>query len=368
MSRLLIAAGGGGDALAAALIHDATAVGRASASEPAAIATWAWDRLAVDPRPGPRGTADFTGLGRIGAGVAVITEITRPLPPAGSTLPRLAVELDVPLLLLDAVGGAVGLRAQIRVIATVTDARSVEVVDVGGDILARGDEAGLRSPLADGLILAACDGLDVPVTVLVAGPGLDGELTEAEVLARAGDDLALRLTAAHVDRHGHILDWHPSEASALLVAAARGARGKAEIRGDGVPVLLTDRSPNVYRISLARASTLNPVARALQSTRSMEEAEMVVRRYCGFSEIDFERLKVAAIRRRASPCQLPDDEQVRAFEQQAAARGIDYLTFRRLAEAFSLRHTAAAQLRARLITTRPSHYAPPLWRTRPRCP
>ncbi|MCP2337940.1 DUF1152 domain-containing protein [Actinomadura rupiterrae] len=366
MSRLLIAAGGGGDALAAAIIHVAAAIRRMSRTEPAAIATWAWDRLAVDPRPGPRGVADFTGLGRVGEQVAVITENTRPLPPAGSTLPRLAAELGMPLFLLDPAGGATGLHAQIRELVTVTESRSVEVVDVGGDVLARGDEVGLRSPLADALILAACDELGLPVTVLVAGPGLDGELTEAEVLSRTGSDLAGKLTAADVDRYAHILDWHPSEATALLVAAARGLRGTAEIRGGGLPVRLTDRSLDVYRLPLTRALALNPAARALRSTRSLDGAEAVIRRYCGFSEIDFERQKAAGSRRREPLREVPDDEQVRAFEQQTAARGIDYVTFRRVAEVFSLRHDAAANLRSQLIATRPNHYAPPLWRTRPK--
>jgi len=57
MTRLWLAAGGGGDALAASILH--RAVGE---SQPATIATYAWDRLAVDPLPGPRAAADFDGL------------------------------------------------------------------------------------------------------------------------------------------------------------------------------------------------------------------------------------------------------------------------------------------------------------------
>src|SRR4030095_14530419 len=50
MSSLSVAAGGAGDALAAAIVH--RALGHRA---PALIATYAWDRLAIDPLPGPRG-------------------------------------------------------------------------------------------------------------------------------------------------------------------------------------------------------------------------------------------------------------------------------------------------------------------------
>src|SRR5689334_8326554 len=102
----MVAAGGGGDAIAAAMlaqaVPDTNAVG---------IATMAWDRMIVDPLPGPRSVSDFTGLDERN-GHLVVTPGTRPVLPAGSTLPRLAAELPLPLVLLDPTDAAVGLRAQ----------------------------------------------------------------------------------------------------------------------------------------------------------------------------------------------------------------------------------------------------------------
>ena len=63
-------------------------------------------------------------------------------------------------------------------------------VDVGGDLLAHGDEPGLRSPLCDALMLAAAARLadaGVPVLTAVFGVGCDGELTPAEVFARIAE-------------------------------------------------------------------------------------------------------------------------------------------------------------------------------------
>lgn len=360
MTRLYVAAGGGGDALAAAIIHAATS------SEPAYIATFAWDRLLIDPLPGPRGARDFTGLRRLGEHVTAITPDTRPIPPAGSTLPRLAAEIDATLVLLDPTGGATSLRTQLRELTALLDVPRAEVIDVGGDALAHGDEPRLRSPLADALALSACHDLGIPVNVLIAGPGLDGELPEPDVLARAGNDIAARLHQADADRYARVFDWHPSEATALLAAAARGARGTAEVRDSGLPVTLTDHSPDVYRLPLTRALALNAPAQAIQRTTSLDQAEEITRTLCGFSEIDYERAKAARIRL-TTPTTITEDldHQARTYERDAAARGIDFLTFRRLAEVLGISAAMTGHLRAHLIATRPAHYLPPIWATRP---
>jgi hypothetical protein len=361
MSRLLVAAGGGGDALAAAIIHAATADG-----EPACIATFAWDRLIIDPLPGPRGQADFSGLHPFTKSTATVSADTRPVPPAGSTLPRLAAEIDPPLILLDPANGARGLRTQLRELVTSLDCPRAELIDVGGDVLAHGDEPGLRSPLADALALGACADLGIPVDVLVVGPGLDGELTESEVLARAGSGIVLELSATDTDRYAYVLEWHPSEATALFVAATRGARGVAEIRDGGLPVRLSDNSPNVYRTDLARALTLSAPARALRDASSLEEAEAIIRQLCGFSEIDYERAKAARADTSHQPTNISDlDDEARMYERDAAARGIDFLTFRRLAEALGLPYSMIGRLRCHLTETRPNQYLAPLWMTSP---
>ncbi|MCZ9345352.1 DUF1152 domain-containing protein, partial [Streptomyces sp. TRM76130] len=88
MTRLIVAAGGGGDAVAAAMLHAALY----GDEDQAVILTYAWDRLLIDPVPGPRGAHDFTGLEVITPSVWSVPATARPVAPAGSTLPRLAAE------------------------------------------------------------------------------------------------------------------------------------------------------------------------------------------------------------------------------------------------------------------------------------
>src|SRR5512146_249454 len=105
VSRLLVAAGGGGDALAAVMVYAAVNRGEPAPS----TLTYAWERLRVDPVPGPRGRADFTGLRPVGECNGQVTPTTACRPPSASTLPRLAAEIEARLLLIDPTGGAHGI-------------------------------------------------------------------------------------------------------------------------------------------------------------------------------------------------------------------------------------------------------------------
>ena len=115
------------------------------------------------------------------------------------------------------------------------------MVDVGGDVLARGDEPGLRSPLCDAIMLAAAARLaaaGTPVLLGVFGVGCDAELTlrggagpgwpmwpppaSCAVLA-----VSRRWSASRLEE---CIELVPTEASAQAVRAFRGVRGPVSIR------------------------------------------------------------------------------------------------------------------------------------------
>ncbi|WP_077192325.1 DUF1152 domain-containing protein [Streptomyces lydicus] len=359
MTRLIVAAGGGGDAVAAAMLDAALYGGET----PAVVLTYAWDRLLVDPVPGPRGPANFTGLRPLTRSVRTVPADAAPIAPAGSTLPRLAGELPQTFALIDPHHGAEGIVRQLEEIVQYLEPDSVDLLDVGGDILARGDEPTLRSPLADALTLAACCELNFPVRLLVAGPGLDGELP-ADVLRDRLGPVALTLTAEHVTPVSSVLEWHPSEAAAMLAATARGARGLCEVREAGLPVPLTDDGPVVYEVDLDEALNRNQLARAILATENLHQVEQYSREICGFSEIDDEREKAGRLG--SQPARQLDPEavlhQLGGFEADARSRGITHTTFRRLTEAFGLGGNQRQDLRALLLSSHPEQYEAPLWR------
>ena len=110
MTRLIVAAGGGGDAVAAAMLHAALY----GDEDQAVILTYAWDRLLIDPVPGPRGPDNFTGLEPLTPAVWTVPAEARPIAPAGSTLPRLAAELPHTFALIDPHHGVEGITRQLE--------------------------------------------------------------------------------------------------------------------------------------------------------------------------------------------------------------------------------------------------------------
>ncbi|WP_079087338.1 DUF1152 domain-containing protein [Streptomyces scabiei] len=359
MTRLIVAAGGGGDAVAAAMLHAALY----GDEDQAVILTYAWDRLLIDPVPGPRGPDNFTGLQQLTPAVWAVPAEARPIAPAGSTLPQLAAELPHTFALIDPRHGVEGITRQLEELVSHLSPESIDLLDVGGDILARGDEPTLKSPLADAVTLAACCQVNAPIRLLVAGPGLDGELPLDELRGMLGP-LVHTLTAKDVEPVSPVLEWHPSEATGMLAATARGVRGTCEMRDAGLPVPLDEEGPTVHEVDLDDALSRNQLARAIATTATLDEVEAHSREICGYSEIDYERNKAAWLQ--DQPLVQLDPEvtlsQLNQFEADARSRGVTHTTFRRITEALNLNGSLRQDLRQLLISSRPEQYDAPLWR------
>jgi hypothetical protein len=163
----------------------------------------------------------------------------------------------------------------------------VVLLDVGGDVLAHGDEPGLASPLADATVLAAAPALrerGVEVLGAVFGAGCDGELTPAEVgerlaeVAQAGGARGDRLPGAEalalVER---AVATVPTEASAMALRCARGERGRVPIRQGRRSVELTELGGVVAWFDPLRAiATAARLAAAIRDARSLAEADAIL--------------------------------------------------------------------------------------------
>ncbi|MGH8571965.1 MAG: DUF1152 domain-containing protein [Gammaproteobacteria bacterium] len=365
MGALFVAAGGGGDAITAAVLAPILS----TSDQPPVIMTYSWDRLLIDPLPGPRVASDFTGLRRLGPHVLEILPTSAPIPPAGSTLPRLAADLPARLLLLDPTAGAAGMAAQVNAAADLFGVAQITLVDVGGDALTTGSEPGLRSPLADLLALAACTRTERPAQLMVPAPGVDGELSESAVMARleelGAEHLAL-LTGDPFQPVQHIFAWHPSEASGLLAAAASGIRGSVEVRDAGCQIHLTDTTPIVFAVDAHKVAASSPAA-ALCATTTLGESQEIVRQLTGISEIDYETTKAARLRdpRPHLPTRA-DLPAIDRYAADAAGRCANYVTVRRMAELLGVTsRDGFAKFRELLVDARPEQYKPPLYHVAP---
>ena len=68
---------------------------------------------------------------------------------------RMAAHLGAETVLVDVTGGAAGAAAGIAAAVAELGCDLLICVDVGGDVLAHGDEPGLASPLCDAVMIAA---------------------------------------------------------------------------------------------------------------------------------------------------------------------------------------------------------------------
>ncbi|MFF5322196.1 DUF1152 domain-containing protein [Janibacter hoylei] len=332
MRTLYVAAGGGGDAVGALLAR--RALGDTD-KRPPLVTTCAWERLRIDPVPGPRARTDFTGLGLVGGEPCEVLPTSDTIPPGRSVLPRLAETSGARIFLHDFEGGAEGLAEQFQRLAASLEVVELVVVDVGGDIVARGPEPDLRSPLADSLTLAAALGAGISTRVVVLGPGADAELPEAEVLALLEETGAMPvgpIAADDVRSLQVVLSWHPTEASALVAAGAEGLRACVAMRRGVAPVPISDHTPELWAINGPVIDAF-PLAKRLQYTRTLSEAEAVMRGLA-LNEIDLERT-IAEDPRRNRPLRgLPQ------LISDMRAVGATHITRRRLEETVDARGLA----------------------------
>jgi len=280
----------------------------------------------------------------------------------------LAAELPAQLFLLDPAQRTVGLAEQITAAAKHIDADHLILLDVGGDALTTGADDGLRSPLADQLSLAACIRTGLPARLVIAGPGLDGELSAATVAERLSDldaEPLPDLDAAAVMPVRHVFRWHPSEASGLLAAAATRRPGVVAVRAAGDRVHLNAVTTRLAWVDAKRAVSITPAAH-LTDCDSLDAAQRIIRDITGISEIDYETRKAA--RRARTTVRHPTAADLPAIDEHAAAaaaRCSDYLSIRRLAELLvATTLDAFAALIDVVEHYRSEHYTPSLYRTR----
>ena len=295
---LVIGMGGGGDVVGA--LATAESMRLYDDADPL-VGGLTWERRPIDPVPGPRRVSEIEGGSEVAPGVLLAGPSTRV---AGREVyfaeARMAAFLDRPTVLIDIDGGA-GAVGDGLARAVVALERDLTVfIDVGGDVLARGDEPGLRSPLCDAIMLAAAARLGAtghPVLLGIFGIGCDAELTSGEVLARiavvgssGGLCGARGLTEPVATRLEQSLALVPTEASAQAVRAFRGGTGPVTIRGGARTFALSSAAAMTYYLDVdVTIASAGILARAVADAGSLEEANAALNALGVRTELDLER-------------------------------------------------------------------------------
>lgn len=262
----------------------------------------AWERLPVDPHPGPRPLGEIRGARALGTGAALVD------PERGATTPegahfcesRLAQFLGRTTVLIDITGGPRGAGEGIQAAADELGCDLILLVDVGGDAIADGSEPNLASPLCDAVMIAAGAGLDDSRVVLgVLGAGCDGELRPDEVLgrvaalARAGAWLTTAgVSPAAATRIEAAAEVAVTEASLLVARCARGEIGEVPIRAGRRTVEAGPLAALCFVFDLETALSELPLARAVAAAGSIAAAHDALDAIGVGTELGYERRRI----------------------------------------------------------------------------
>jgi hypothetical protein len=292
----VLGAGGGGD------VVGALAVARLceSLGTRFVLGGVAWERIVIDPRPGPRPMAEVTGGRPLGAHAMLADGDTATADGTAFSEALMARHLGAETVLIDVAAGVAGAADGIAVASDELGCDLVVCADVGGDIIATGAEPGLASPLCDAVMLAATvaaasDAL--AVVLAVVGAGCDGELTPDEVTARIAAAAragawrgAWGIEPGVADELEAAARASYTEASLQVVRCVRGELGEVPIRQGRRTVHLSPIGAlALFCDPMTSLPAWAPLAAAVAGSDGLEGAQSALARLGLRTELDYER-------------------------------------------------------------------------------
>jgi len=293
---LVIGVGGGGDvvgALASARFHEFCGLRFT-------LGGLSWERNVYDPIPGPRKLSETKNVRPLHEFAWMANADSQTSTGVPFAEAKMAALLEREVLLVDINGGVKGVVEGLEVAIKELQTDLLVGLDVGGDSLAEGHEPGLRSPLADSIMIAAFAELEQRGQRTmwgVFGYGSDGELSVDEIERALGklaatDGLlgAWSLTPKVAAEIEAVIKTVPTEASAIPLECFRGAWGERAIRRGERHVKLTPLTALTFFMSTSKLyDTLARPARALRHSSSLNEANDALHAIGVATELDYER-------------------------------------------------------------------------------
>ena len=300
---LVVGVGGGGDVVGAL----ATARFLEFVGPRFTLGGVSWERIVYDPVPGPRKLSEVRNVAVLHPFAWLANRDSQTDTGVFFAESLMAAAIGQDVLLIDINGGANGVVDGLETAIEKLDIDLLVGIDVGGDSLAQGSEPGLRSPLADSIMLAAFTELEKRGRRTlwgVFGYGSDGELTVDEIetalskIAVSGGLLgAWGLTPKIAEELEEVVKTVPTEASAIPLQCFRGASGTKKIRDGNRSLKLTPLTALTFFMAPTKLyETLSRPAQAVRQSSSLEEANDALHAMGIRTELDYERNSVSSAR------------------------------------------------------------------------
>lgn len=300
MDKILVfAAGGGGDvATASAFAFKLRRYGVESY-----ISAAPWERMAVDPVPGPIKFSEIENPSHIGDYFIAVDESSYAIR-EGEKIIFQAVNVSkacsTQVYLCDMNMGVEGLTKCFRELSDYLGIDIIIGLDVGGDILADGYEESLWSPLADQLSLSSLykviDMEGVPTEIALASPGADGELDRDYIFNKInGIGLEGGLLeifgfgALDIEILDKIFSLAITEAGRVILSALRGFRGWKKIRNGTRSVYIDLLSTLVFILNTSILFRRSEMAKKIYNSTSIDEANDILLKMGVATEYELEK-------------------------------------------------------------------------------
>jgi len=246
-----------------------------------------WERFRRDRRPGPRSIREIEGVEIVKETLGFVRGGER-IGRIEPIVSQVASFLNERVLAVSIKEGVVSLKRDIEEFVDEREVDLVIAVDAGGDSLALGGEENLVSPLADSMMLSALR--DLNSILAIVGFGSDGEL-ERETIESYLSELhgsIYGVSMVEVDRDFmRFLNNVESEASRIPALARAGFRGSYRLWGEH-EIEVSILNSLVFYLNLRDVYERSRMAKALNHTRSVEEASEILNEMGIKTEYDLE--------------------------------------------------------------------------------
>lgn len=283
---LIYAGGGGGDVATAGYLYSKFN----KVFRRIYISALPWERFVVDPLPGPIRMEELRNVEKLGDLSLIAYKKSYALRGGRKIVfqaSRLANALDIPIYLVTGENGVEGIYRGLKEIIEYIDADVIIGLDVGGDVLAVGYEDDLWSPLADQMMIAALYKLEedgYSTFIGVSSPGADGELSQDYVLeriesiaVRGGFRGAVGFGMQDLECIEVILKHVYTEAGSIVKYALEGRLGELPIRDSTRKVRVSIFSPIIFFLTTSIVYKDSLMANKIINTKSIEEANRIIR-------------------------------------------------------------------------------------------
>ncbi len=254
-----------------------------------------WERFILDPKPGPRPLEELLNIQELSETVCIGGADTVTEDGVKLQASYLSERLSEEVVLVDVTKGVEKIAKGLDEALVKLGADLLVGIDGGGDILARGGEKNLRSPLCDSLMLASLHSMKEANLLGLFAAGCDGELSLEEILtyiseiAATGGYLgAYGMTGEDAEILERLLKDMVSEVSKIALLSFKGFKGKTSIREGLWNVETSIISTITFYLDTEKTYNLSPLAKAVSDSKNIFEANKKLNQIGLRTELDIE--------------------------------------------------------------------------------